>query len=75
VEPGPALGADPEHSVAFEDSRAGLAAARASGAYVYGVATSLDPDDLLQAGAHRAITDFTDPALKAHLTELKDRVA
>ncbi len=70
-----ALGADPAHSVAFEDSRAGLEAARASGAFVYGLATGLAPDELLQAGAHRAIRDFTDPALRAHLAELKDRVA
>jgi HAD superfamily hydrolase (TIGR01509 family) len=70
-----ALGATPSRSVAFEDSRSGLRAARASGAHVFGMATGLTRDELLQAGAHQVIADFTDPALWAHLDQLKARVA
>jgi HAD superfamily hydrolase (TIGR01509 family) len=69
------LGVAPEFAVAFEDSRSGLSAARASGAYVFGLETGLDGHELLQAGAHRAIRDFADPALWEHLADLKDRVA
>ncbi|WP_111430065.1 HAD family phosphatase [Rhodobacteraceae bacterium DSL-40] len=67
------LGLTPEFSVVFEDSLAGLAAGRASGAHVFGLASSLDPDALLAAGAHVAITDFNDPALHAHLDQAKVR--
>jgi beta-phosphoglucomutase len=70
-----ALGATPSRSVAFEDSRSGLRAARASGAHVFGMTTGLTRDELLQAGAHQVIADFTDPALWAHLDQLKARVA
>lgn len=65
-----ALGALPSRSVAFEDSRSGLRAARAAGAHVFGLTTGLSPDELLNAGAHAAIADFTDPALWAHLETL-----
>jgi HAD superfamily hydrolase (TIGR01509 family) len=70
-----ALGATPSRSVAFEDSRSGLRAARGSGAHVFGLSTGLAPDELLQAGARQVIADFTDPALWAHLDQLKARVA
>lgn len=70
-----ALGALPSRSVAFEDSRSGLQAARASGARVFGLATGLGPNDLLQAGAHGVIADFTDPALWAYLETLRARAA
>lgn len=69
------LGVTPSRSVAFEDSRSGLRAARSAGAYVFGMATGLTPHELMSAGAHRAIADFTDPALWLHLDQLKDRVA
>jgi HAD superfamily hydrolase (TIGR01509 family) len=69
------LGATPSRSVAFEDSRSGLRAARAAGAHVVGVTTGLTPDELMRAGAHRVIADFNDPALWLHLDQLKDRVA
>ena len=36
-----ALGATPSRSVAFEDSRSGLRAARAAGAHVFGMTTGL----------------------------------
>jgi beta-phosphoglucomutase len=65
-----ALGATPSRSVAFEDSRSGLRAARSAGAHVFGMRTGLTRDELLAAGAHAAIADFTDPALWAHLDRL-----
>lgn len=70
-----ALGVTPSRSIAFEDSRSGLRAARVSGAHVFGVATGLSPEALRQAGAHKVIADFTAPALRAHLEEVKARVA
>ncbi len=70
-----ALGATPAFSVAFEDSRSGLRAARASGAHCFGLTTGLSAADLLNAGAHAAIADFTDPALWAYLETLKARAA
>ena len=70
-----ALGATPSRSVAFEDSRSGLRAARASGARVFGMTTGLTPDELIQAGAHATIADFTDPALWTCLDQLGTRVA
>lgn len=70
-----ALGVTPSTSVAFEDSRSGLRAARAAGAHVFGLTTGLASAELIQAGAHAAIADFTDPALWAHLETLRARVA
>jgi beta-phosphoglucomutase len=70
-----ALGATPSRSLAFEDSRSGLRAARAAGAHVFGVTTGLAPDELLQAGAHQTIADFTDPVLWTRLDQLRTRVA
>ena len=70
-----ALGATPAFSVAFEDSRSGLRAARASGAHCFGLTTGISAADLLNAGAHAAIADFTDPVLWAYLETLKARAA
>jgi HAD superfamily hydrolase (TIGR01509 family) len=70
-----ALGVTPSRSIAFEDSRSGLRAARGSGAHVFGLATGLAPQQLRDAGAHEVIADFTAPALWAHLDKLKARVA
>lgn len=64
------LGVTPSRSVAFEDSRSGLRAARDSGAHVFGIMTGLTRDELLGAGAHDAIPDFTAPALWAYLETL-----
>lgn len=64
------LDVTPSRAVAFEDSRSGLRAARASGAHVFGMMTGLGRQDLLDAGAHEAIPDFTDPALWAYLETL-----
>lgn len=69
------LGVTPSTCVAFEDSRSGLRAARASGAHVFGLSTGLSANDLRQAGAHDVIADFTDPALRAYLDTLKARLA
>lgn len=69
------LGVTPSASIAFEDSRSGLRAARASGAHVFGLTTGLTADQLRQAGAHDVIADFTDPALWAHLQTLKARLS
>ena len=66
-----ALGATPSRAVAFEDSRSGLRAARAAGAHCFGLTTGLAAAELLNAGAHATIADFTDPALWAHLETLE----
>ena len=70
-----AAGATPSRSLAFEDSRSGLRAARSAGAHVFGMTTGLTPDELLQAGAHETIPDFTAPALWTRLDQLRTRVA
>lgn len=69
-----ALGVTPSQSIAFEDSRSGLRAARGSGARVFGLTTGLAAAELLQAGAHAAIADYTDPGLWAHLESRKASV-
>lgn len=69
------LGATPATSVAFEDSPSGLRAARASGAHVFGLTSSLAPDRLREAGAHEVIDDFTAPALWSWLDALQARSA
>ncbi len=50
-------------------------AARAAGAQVFGLTTGLSAAELLQAGAHAAIADFTDPALLGTSKPLKASVA
>ena len=61
------LGRPAGSAVAFEDSRSGIAAARAAGLFTYGVATGLDAATLRDAGAHAAIADFADPVLRQGL--------
>lgn len=63
------LGARPERAVAFEDSRAGMRAAAAAGLPVVGMATSLAPSALREAGASLVVRDFTDPELIALVRE------
>lgn len=70
-----ALGVTPSVSIAFEDSRSGLRAARDSGARVVGMTTGLNSAALREAGAHVAITDFTDPVLQEELGRLLGRLA
>lgn len=62
-----ALDVAPSNCIAFEDSPTGLASARAAGARVVGVGSTLAADALFTAGAHVTITDFTDPALATEL--------
>ncbi|MFM8991789.1 MAG: HAD family hydrolase, partial [Alphaproteobacteria bacterium] len=57
------LGAEPGRAVAFEDSRSGIAAARAAGVCPVGMAPTLDGPALREAGADAAIADFADPVL------------
>lgn len=52
----------PEECLVFEDSAPGIQAARAAGASVCAIATSLKPDALLDAGAHWIAQDFRDAA-------------
>lgn len=61
------LGRPAGSAIAFEDSRSGIAAARAAGLFTYGVATGLDAATLRDAGAHAAIADFADPVLRQGL--------
>src|SRR5690606_37869724 len=69
-DPGPyraglaALGAEAGLSLAFEDSRSGIAAAVAAGIPTVGLRSSLSDAELLRAGALVSIEDFTDPALE-----------
>ena len=57
------LGANPENCVAFEDSRTGIKSATAAGIATVGLATGLEPEQLLEAGATIAVRDYRDPAL------------
>jgi HAD superfamily hydrolase (TIGR01509 family) len=61
------LGRAAERAIAFEDSRSGIAAARAAGLFTFGVTTGLDAATLRAAGADAAIADFEDPTLRATL--------
>lgn len=64
------LGVDPARSVAFEDSRSGITSARAAGAHVYGMRTSLDAESLMQAGAHATRDHFADLDLRQEILSL-----
>jgi HAD superfamily hydrolase (TIGR01509 family) len=57
------LGGDPARSVAFEDSPSGAMSAAGAGLGVVGLLTSVEPADLLRAGASLAVPDFSDPKL------------
>ena len=59
------LGARPELSVAFEDSRTGITSATAAGIATIGMRTSLDDAQLSAAGARLSAADYTDTALLA----------
>ena len=54
------LGVDPGACVVFEDAVVGVQAARAAGMRVIGVATAHTSDELVAAGAERAVADFED---------------
>lgn len=57
------IGAKAEYSVAFEDSRAGIAAASAAGLPTIGLLTGLTEAESMAAGAAMTVMDFTSPAL------------
>lgn len=63
------LGADPARSVAFEDSRAGVASATAAGLKTVGIMTSLSAQDMVQAGAALAVHDYEDAGLRNFIKE------
>jgi HAD superfamily hydrolase (TIGR01509 family) len=57
------LGVRPEAALAFEDSPSGIASSVAAGITTVGIASTQDPEKLLQAGAFKVARDFTDPEL------------
>jgi beta-phosphoglucomutase len=52
------LGVDPSACVVFEDAVVGVQAARAAGMRVIGVTSAHTTDELVRAGAERAVPDF-----------------
>lgn len=52
------LGVDPAQCVVFEDSPAGVEAARKAGARCIAIATTSPPELLLSRGAHQVLKDF-----------------
>lgn len=52
------LGVDPSACVVFEDAVVGVQAARAAGMRVIGVTSAHTGDELVRAGAERAVPDF-----------------
>ncbi len=61
------LGVRPEEALAFEDSTSGIASSVAAGIPTVGIASTQNPEKLLQAGAFTVATDFTDPRLRGFL--------
>ena len=59
------LGAEPGEALAFEDSVSGIASAVGAGIPTVGIASTQEPDRLLEAGAFTVAKDFTDPDLRA----------
>jgi beta-phosphoglucomutase family hydrolase len=54
------LAVDPSACVVFEDAVVGVQAARAAGMRVIGVTSAHTSDELVRAGAERAVADFED---------------
>lgn len=63
------LGARAEVSVAFEDSRTGIASATAAGVATIGIRTSLAHDDLVAAGASLSAEGYDEPELLAFIAQ------
>jgi HAD superfamily hydrolase (TIGR01509 family) len=63
-----ALGAAPEATLAFEDSRAGVQSATAAGIATIGIRTSLSHDDMVAVGAVLSAKNFQDADLIALVT-------
>lgn len=57
------LGVSPKEAIAFEDSCSGIHSAVGAGIYTIGVASTHDPEVLLEAGAAMVIPDFTEKQL------------
>lgn len=57
------LGADVANSIAFEDSRTGIASATGAGLTTIGMATGLTPEQLVAAGAALGARDYHDTCL------------
>jgi HAD superfamily hydrolase (TIGR01509 family) len=53
----------PEEALAFEDSTSGISSSVAAGIPTVGIASTQEPETLLQAGAFAVVRDFTDPEL------------
>jgi HAD superfamily hydrolase (TIGR01509 family) len=59
------LGADPDETLAFEDSVSGIHSAVGAGIPTVGIASTQEPERLWEAGAFVTAKDFTDPDLRA----------
>lgn len=64
------VGARPQASLAFEDSRTGVQSATAAGIPTVGIRTSLSHADLVGAGAVASASAFDDPDLIARLASV-----
>jgi HAD superfamily hydrolase (TIGR01509 family) len=58
------LGVRPKEALAFEDSTSGIASSGAAGIPTVGIASTQEPEKLLEAGAFVVAKDFTDPELR-----------
>jgi HAD superfamily hydrolase (TIGR01509 family) len=58
-------GVGAEEALAFEDSVSGISSSVAAGIPTVGIASTQDPERLLEAGAFMVAEDFTDPELRA----------
>ena len=63
------LNGDAARSVAFEDSKAGVASAKAAELGVIGMTTSLDGPTLIATGATLAASDYRDDELRRYLQD------
>ncbi|NEP86073.1 MAG: HAD family phosphatase [Okeania sp. SIO2C2] len=54
----------PEEAIVFEDSRSGIKSAVGAGIYIVGVASTHEPESLLEVGASIVINDFSDEKLQ-----------
>lgn len=61
------LGVDATEAIAFEDSGSGIKSAVGAGIYTFGVASTHEPESLLEVGANMVINDFSDQRLKQML--------
>jgi HAD superfamily hydrolase (TIGR01509 family) len=68
------LDATADTALAFEDSPAGIASARAADLFTIGIRSSLTDAALRAAGCNATLSDYTDPALPALLACLKGTV-